>query len=373
MNKIVKAAIISGIVIAVIIGAFFAVIPLATSNEAKARLGEALADLGISGDDWRAENTYYVPLLGRLVINKFEIGERGSSGSLEIKKITIALDTGRNDLFAGSINAREISLLLEGVGITVDNFSIDNFSVDTELFHNEPLEAVKKLGKISMDRAVFTENGRTYFSLGKFNADIGYTEGKIPLDSSVTLKDFVIDIRKFIPNQAWRPEYRLSTFELKNNFSNGDYKASFVIDGVNLFSIKTEISISFPYEFLSSGEINALAGVDFDEDIKFNSFIFTYTDKSFLDHAFGLAGVNGGKEHAAEELRELLMVFAMMGGDEAERLADEAARYIAKPGKLELKTNFYSPMSFEDLSKDPFGMNLSLSLNNGKPFTIGDF
>jgi hypothetical protein len=103
------------------------------------------------------------------------------------------------------------------------------------------------------------------------------------------------------------------------------------------------------------------------------SLVFTYTDKSFLDHVFELAGMSGSRAYAVEQLNETLMMFAMMGGADMERLAGEVTKFIEKPGKLELKTNLDSPLSLEDISQNPFVMNVSLSLNGGKPFTTGGY
>jgi hypothetical protein len=54
-----------------------------------------------------------------------------------------------------------------------------------------------------------------------------------------------------------------------------------------------------------------------------------------------------------------------------ERFVRESAGFLRKPGKLELKINLKSPMSFEESERNPFGMNLSFSINGGKSFAIG--
>jgi hypothetical protein len=371
MKKAVKIAIISVAVVAVAAGVFFVVIPLATSKEAEARLGEALAEAGIPEDMWSVGRAYYVPLLGHLVVEKLEFGERGSV-FLEAKKVTLAFDTGREDLLAGSVDAQEVSFSADDTGITVKSLSVNDFSVDKALFEYSPVEAVKKLGNIHLSNAVFRQKGRTYFSLERLNVDVGYAEGKIPLPASVLLKEFVMDVRQFTPLPTLRPEYRFSNIELKNSLSGDFYTVNLVIDGSNLFTIKTDIGISLPRELLASGEITNLAMIDYGEDVKINSFALTYTDKSFLDHVFELAGMHDSRESAAEKLNETIMMFAMMGGVDAERLADEVSEFIVKPGKFELKTNNDSPVSFDEISRNPFAVNLSLSINGGKPFTTGE-
>jgi hypothetical protein len=368
MKKAVKIAIISVAAVAVLAGALFVVIPLATSKEAEARLGEALAEAGIPEDMWSVDRAYYVPLLGHLVAEKLEFGERDSA-FLEAKKVTLALDAGREDLFAGSVDAEELSFLADDTGITVKSFSVKDFSVDRALLGYSPAGALKRLGNIRLSDAVFRQRGQTYFSLGSLNADIGYAEGKIPLPSSVSLKEVVMDSRRFMPLPALRPEYRLSTLELKNSLSGGVYTANLVIDGANLFTLKADLGLSLPRELLASGVISSLALIDYGEDVKLDSLALTYTDKSFLDHVFELSGIPGGRARAAEQLNETLMMFAMMGGVDAERFAEEVAKFIAKPEKFELKTNIDSPVSFEDISRNPFAVNLSLSINGGKPFT----
>jgi hypothetical protein len=65
------------------------------------------------------------------------------------------------------------------------------------------------------------------------------------------------------------------------------------------------------------------------------------------------------------------MMLAAMGEVDAERLVDEVTKFIAKPGKFEIKTNIDSPVSLEEIGQNPFAMNLSLSINGGKPFTTG--
>jgi hypothetical protein len=334
-------------------------------------LGEAIAEAGIPEDMWSIDRAYYVPLFGHVVVKRIKFGESGDA-FLEAKKVTLALNTGREDFFAGSVNARKVSFSTDDTSITVKRFSVNNFSVDTTLFGYSPVEAIKKLGNIRLNNTVFKKKGQTYFSLGRFNVDAGYTEGKIPLPSSVSLKKFTMDVRQFLPLPALRPEYRLSNFDLKNSISSGVSTVNLVINGANLFTLKVDLGLSWPTELFASGEITNLVLIDYKEDVKINSFALTYTDKSFLDHVFELAGVPGGRKSAADQLNETFMTFAAMGGVDAERFASEAAKFIAKPGKFELNTNINSPMSFEDITRNPLATNLSLSINGGKPFTTGE-
>jgi hypothetical protein len=373
MKKAVKLAIIVAVAVAVIAGVLFVVFPLAASKQAEARLGEVLAEAGIPEELWSVGRVYYVPLFGHLVIEKPEFGERDGGAFLEAKKVTLALDTGREDLFAGSIDAREVSFSTDDTGITIKRLFVDDFSVDKTQFGYSPVEAVKKLGNIRLSDAVFRKKGQMYFSLGRLNADVGYAEGKIPFPSSVSLKEFVMNVRQFTPLPALRPEYRLSNLELKNSLSGGVYTVNLVIDGANLFTIKAALGLSLSREVFAPGETTNRALLDYDEDVKMDSLVLTYTDKSFLDHVFELAGISGGRAHAAEQLNESLMEFAMMGGVDAERFVDEVTKFIAKPGKFELKTNIDSPMNFEEISQNPFAMNLSLSINGGKSFTTGEY
>jgi hypothetical protein len=365
MKKVVAITVISVTAVAVILTAFFVVIPLASSNEAEARLGEALTGAGIPEDMWSAERMYYVPVFGHLVVEKFEIG-----GILEANKLTMAIKTNSEDVLAGSIDAQGLSFSADSVGIAVKNISVKDFSVDRMMFGYSPLESVKKLGKVSVSGATFRQGGRTYFTLGEFNADVGYSEGKIPLPSSVTLKKLTADVRQFNSFPALRPEYRISTLELKNSLSGGAYKIDLIIDADDLFTIKTVLGISFPLEFDGIADFTSM---DYREDVKLDSLAFTYTDKLFLEHIFELAGLPGGREDAAELLNDSIMMIAEFGGIDAERFASESTGFFKKPDKLELKTNLESPVSFEDIGRNPFAVNLSLSINGGKPFTTGAY
>ncbi|MDR3283687.1 MAG: hypothetical protein LBS97_00730 [Treponema sp.] len=365
MKKVAKITAISVGAVAVILIALFVVIPLASSKKAEARFGEALTKAGIPEEMWSAKRVYYVPLFGHLVVEKFGIG-----GILEAKKIKMVIKTNSEDVFAGSIDAQGLSFSTDGTGIIVKSLSVKDFSVNTTMFDYNPLGSVKKLGKVSVSGATFRQGGQTYFTLGEFNANVGYSEGKIPLSTSVTLKKVTADIRPLNSLPALRPEYRISRLELKNSLSGGTSKLNLVIDMDDLFTIKTDLGISFPLEF---DGIADLTSINYREDVKLDSITFTYTDKSFLEHVFELTGLPGGRENAAELLNDSIMMMAELGGIDAQRLVSESAEFFKKPGRLELKTNLKSPVSIEDISRDPFAVNLGLSINGGKPFTTGGY
>jgi hypothetical protein len=370
MKKAVKIVIISvAAVVVLAMGVLFIVFPLATAKIAEARLSEALAGAGIPEDMWSVDRVYYVPLFG-VVAEKVKFGENGGDTSLEAKKITLAIDMGSEDFFGGSVDARKVSFSTGDTSITVKKLSVNDFSVDTALFGYSPVEAVKELENIRLNNVVFRQDGETYFSLGKLNVKAGYAEGKSPLPSSISLKKFIMDVRQFAPFSTLRPEYKLSNLDLKISPS-GD-TVNLIINGAKLFTIKVDLGLSLPRELLASGGISSLALIDFEEDVKINSLVLTYTDKSFLDHVFELAGMPSGRERTVDQLNETFMEFAMMSGVDAERFVNEATKFIAKPGKFELKTNINSPVSFEDIFQNPLAMNLSLSINGGKPFTTGE-
>jgi hypothetical protein len=375
MNKIVKIAIIAAAALAVIAGGLFIVAPLVTSKEAEARLSEVFTEAGIPEEMWSVDRAYYIPLLGHLVIEKLEFGETGSDEFLTAKKITLAIDTAREDFFAGSVDAQELSVSAEDIGLTIKSLSVNDFSVDGAPLAYSPVEAIKKLGNINVSDVVVKKDGETCFSLERLNIDADYAEGKIPLSSSVSLKELVMDIRQVVPLPALRPEYRLSNLTAKNSFSGGLYSFNLDMEGTKLFTLKLDFGVSLPRELLESGETTELALMGlmgYGEDIKINSFKLTYTDKSLLDHLFELSGIPGGKESAVEELNESLMTLAMMSGVDAERFVSEVMKFIEKPGKFELKTNIASPVSLAELEGNPLAMNLSLSINGGKPFTLGE-
>jgi hypothetical protein len=144
MKKAVKIAIISAAAVAAAAGALFVAIPLATSKEAEARLGEALAEAGIPEDMWSVDRAYYVPLLGHLVVEKLKFGESGGNDFFEAKKVTLALDTGREDFFAGSVDAQGVSFSADDTGITVKTLSVNGLSVDKALFEYSPVDEVTK-------------------------------------------------------------------------------------------------------------------------------------------------------------------------------------------------------------------------------------
>jgi hypothetical protein len=204
----------------------------------------------------------------------------------------------------------------------------------------------------------------------EFNVNVSYSEGKIPLPASVTLKKLTADVRRFNSLPFLRLEYRISTLELKNSFSGGVYKINLIIDVDDLFTIKTDLGISFPLKFDGIADFTSM---DYGEYVKMNSLTLTYTDKSFLEHIFELAGLPSGREDAVELLNDSIMMIAELGGIDAERFVSESARFFKKPGKLELKTNLESPTSFEDIGRNPVAVNLSLSINGGKPFTTGGY
>ncbi|MDR1972967.1 MAG: hypothetical protein LBQ46_13725 [Treponema sp.] len=365
MKKAVIITAISAAAVAVILIVLFAVIPFTSSKKAEARLGEALSGVGIPEDMWNTKRVYYTPVFGHLVVEKLEIG-----GILEANKITVTIKTNSEDVFAGSIDAQGVSFSANGSGIIVESLSVKDFSVDTAMFGSNPLESVKKLGKVSVSGAAFEQGGQTYLTLGEFNADVGYSEGKISLPASVILKKLTADVRLFNSLPALRPEYRISTLELKNSFSGGAYKTDLTIDVDDLFAVKTALGISFPLEI---NGIADLTSIDYGEDVRLDSLTLTYTDKSFLEHIFELAGLPGGREYAAELLNESIIMIAKLGNIDAERFASESAGFFNKPGKLELKTNLESPVSFKDISRNPFAANVSLAINGGKPFTTGGY
>jgi hypothetical protein len=364
MRKSIKIAAISGVtVVVILLMTLFVAIPHVSSKKAEARLGEALAGVGIPEDAWSAENVYYIPVFGHLVIQKFELG-----GIVEVDKITMSIKTNREEVFAGSIEGQGLTFSADGADIAIKSLSIKDFSVDTMEFVYNPIESVKKIGKVSTSGMTFKQDGRTYFTLGEFNADISYSEGKIPLSTLVTLKELTANLRSFNSLPALRPEYRLSKLELKNSLSSGAYKISLIIDVDKLFVVKADVGISFPLEF--DGIVD-FAAMDYEEDVKLDSLVLTYTDKSFLEHIFELIELPGGRENTAALLNDSIMMIAELGGVDVERFVSESASFFKEPEKLELKTNFESPMSFNDIGQNPFAVSLSLSINGGKPFTTG--
>jgi hypothetical protein len=370
MKKAVKIAILSAAVASAAAGILFVVIPLVTSKKTEAMLGVAFAEAGIPETMWSADKAYYVPLFGHWVVENLEFGDREGGGFLTAKKVTIALNLGEEDLASGFVDANDVSFsAADTTSITVKKLSVNDFSVDRALFKYSPAEAVKKLGNIRLNGAVFRNEGRKYFSLRKLNADVNYADGKIPPHASVSLQECAVDVRQFQSLPALRPEYLISNFELTTSFSGGVYAVNLVIDGENLFTINAHLNVSLPSRLLESGEINNLALINYGEDLKLDSFTLSYTDKSCLDHVFEVAEIQGGKEAFAEDLNETFMMFAMTNGfADAERFAEEVTKFIKKPGKFELKANNDSPVSFKELSQESDAMNLNLSINGGMPF-----
>jgi hypothetical protein len=365
MKKAVKIGLITIIAVVVVAGVLFVVIPLATSNMAEARLGEALGEAGVPEDMWSVGKVRYIPIFGRLIIDEFEMG----NGSLEVDKITLSLSSSRNDLFAGSVYAKGVSLAMDGTEITAKSFSVGNFAIDKTLFDSSPMEALKKLGTVRVSETEFKQNGKLYFSIGRLNADIRHTGGKIILPASLLLKDITVDVRQFIPIRALSPEYQISTLELKNGHSGNVYTTHLTIDAPKFFKMETDVGLSYP-----GGLIEAMGIVGFTriDDAMLSSLAFTYTDKSVLDHVLNIAGVPGGRAGASDLLDESIMFLDMMGEADTERLASEVKKFLAKPGTFELKTNIKSPVSLEDIGDNPFALNPSLSINGGKPFTISN-
>ena len=371
MNKIVKIAIISAAALGILALVLFVVVPKVTSGGAEARLGEAFAEAGIPDDMWSVGSVQFVPLFNRFVIENLEFGDRYSSEFIRANKVTVSLSSNTDTVFAGSLNTEELTFYADGFYVSVNDLSVNNFSIDKFMLEYSPFEAVKKLDSIRINDAVFRQDGRTYFSLGRLSASLGYTEGYIPLSTSFSLTDLVMDIRPFAEFYGMRPEYRLTKFETKSSISGNVNTVTLAIDGANLFSINTDIRITLPRQLVASRRISDFAMIDFEEDIRLNSFSFTYEDKSLLDHIFDLTGMSSEREYILDDLYDMIMMFAMMGGAEMERLMLEAAGFIERPGKLELRTNFRSPLSFEDVIYDPFAMNLGLSINGGRPFMLG--
>ena len=369
MKKGVKIAAILVGAVAVAVIVLFAVSPLATSKKAEAKLSEFLAEGGISEDSWSIDRAYYIPLLNHLVVEKIEISENGDT-FLEAEKAILNLDTSRENILAGSIEAQGISFLADNGEITAKSLSVNDFSIDRALFENSPDEAIEKLGNIRLSGMVFRQGGRTYFSLGKFIADIDYTKGKITRSTSVSFKDLALDLRPFTDLPKLRPEYRFSDITLKNSLSNGISMVNFTIDGTNLFTLKTDIGISLPSEIIS-GNITNFDLADFYEDMMMDSFSLTYTDKSLLDHLFELAELPGDRASIAEQLSETYLELAIMTGIDGERFVNEVSQFIIKPEKFTLKANLDAPISYEEIIDNPFALNLSLSINGGKPFTTG--
>ena len=370
MKKSLKIIILLVVAVSLITTAIFVVIPLATSKIAEQRFVEALAEAGISEEMWSAGKIYSIPLLGQTIVDDLIFGDRTSGVFLEAKKVILALDTSKENIIAGSVDVRDALFSADSTAISVRNMSVNDFCLDKDLYTHSPIKAIKKFGNIRMSEAVFKQREQSLFSVGKLNVDLGYVEGKIPLSPSISLKDFVVDLRQSVKSHALRPEYRLSYFELKNSLIGGNFLSNLVIDGENLFTIKSTFAISLPSVLIASGDISNLDKIDFGEDIKLNTISLTYTDKSLLDHVFELSGMTGGRAKAAVELSETVAMLVSIDNGDAKRFVNEVVKFIGKPEKIEIKTNLSSPVSFKELSRNPFAINLSLSINGGKPFEI---
>ena len=369
MKKSLLIAIISAAAAALLAVVLFVIVPIAASKTAEQKFSDAVAETGIPDDMWSVGKVTYIPVFDHIVINDLEFGDKWSF-YLESKKAVLKLNLKKENIISGSIDLQDAALSAEGSGIILKKLALNNFSIDKTMLDYSPMEAVKKLDSISISGAEYRQGGMKYFSVKKFDAKLGYTEGKIPLSPSISLKDLIVDLRKFIPIENLRKEYRLSDIEIKMNRSGN---VNLLIDAANLFSIKSDINIFLPPELLASGSISDIDGFDFYDDLKLKAISLTYTDKSLLDHIFKLSGETSGRAAAAEELKETLLMYAETFGIEEERFANEAAKFITKPGKINIKTNLKSPISFGEISNDPFAANLSLSINGGKSFTAGGY
>jgi hypothetical protein len=361
MKKNVKIAIMAAAIIIVIIGLFYVLMPFITAKATEERLVKTLSDAGISEEMWNAKRSYYIPLLNHLIVEDFTVGESNDE-FIKVKKITLAIKTNQNNIFAGSVNAEGISFSAGDTVLTSGKFSVVDFSVNTEQLKNMGATGIKKIGKVSVTNVEFKQD-TVSFSLEKLNADIGYSEGIMPPSSVISLKGFITDLRPLMYFASLRPQYKIANLELKNSLSNGIDTVSLVIECSELFNIKINLDVSYPYTSFTS---------DIIDEIKLNSLSFTYTDKSFLNHIFELIGMPNGGESIQDLLNESIIPFASMGGIDTERFAREAANFIAKPNTLDLKTDIKYPINIEDIMDDPFALKLSLSINGGKPFKVGE-
>ena len=365
MKKSILIAIISAAAAALIAVVLFLIVPIATSKTAEQKFSEAISETGIPDDMWSAGKVVYVPVFDHIVIDDLEFGDKWSIGYLKAKKAILKINTSKENIVSGSIDLQDASLSADGGGIIVKNFAVNNFSVDKSMFEYSPIEAIKKLDSISISGGEYRQGGIQYFLVKKFNANLNYTEGKISNSSSISIKDFISDLRKFIPYENLRKEYRLSNIEIKFNRSG---LVNLTIDGTNLFSIKSDIDIFLPQEITSSASLSIFDEIDFN-DVKLRSISLTFTDRSLLDHIFTLSGMTDNRAAAAQELKEAFLMYAESLGMEEERFANEAVKFITKPGRFEIKSNPVSPMSLEEITENPLAANLSLSINGGKPFT----
>lgn len=363
-----KIVIIAGIVILVVAGVLFIVIPLATSKMVESRLSEAFDSAGIPEEIWNVGSARYFPIPGRIVIKNLVFGDDYEDFQAKVKRLTFTSNLKNTDIFKGSARAKKVLFLADEVNISVGSICVNGFMLDlSELNYGLGMSAVKKLKNIRVNNVEYKQRGSTYFSLKKMNTNIGYTHGKIPLSTSISMKDLILDVRRLLSiSSGLNTEYRFSNLSYKNKISKGVSNADLDITLADLFNTKINIVFSFPPEFDTSGSVENLAMIDFEEDLKMVSLVFNYNDKSFLDHILRLAKVN--KKYAVEMLNETFMEMAIMSGFDSDRFVKEATNFIVKPKKLELKIIPDYPLSLNDITDDLFDSNLSLSINGGKPF-----
>jgi hypothetical protein len=367
MKKGVKITLISAAVVVVTAGILFVCIPLVTSKQAEAKLRETLAEAEIPEEMWSVNRVYYIPLFRHFIVEKLEFKDNVGHLILKAKKVTLTLVKNTEEIFAGSMCAHAITFLDDNYSsITVKSFSLNDFSID-----KTPSAALTKLGNIRLNKTVFEHDGTTGFSLGRLDINVDYDErysdsparpsfySMLSFSKSVSLKELIID-EKLISLPELRPKYRFSNIAFVNSFSYKSGIVNLIIDGVNLFKIKAVFDISFPS---NDPAFSLLTG-----EAELNSLSLTYNDKSFLSHFLQLFGISSGRAYIAELLNEPLQTIAMMCGFDTASFADEAIKFIAKPEKLELKTDFDSPMSFKDIIQNPSSAKISLSINGGKPF-----
>lgn len=372
MKKAVKVTLLSLAALGALALILLITVPPAISKRAEARLREIFARAGIREDRWSVGKVSYVPLFGHLVLDQFSLGEPEAGFFFNAGKLTLKLQEGGESLAAGSAEARDLSLLAGEAGISAKSFSARNFSLNLALLSESPGEALEKLESLSLGSAVLDREGRPLVSLESLEADLDYAGGR-SLSPSVVVKDLVMDIRDFASHPALRPEYRFTSLEIKNSIAGDAYTSRLSADAAGLFVVDLGLDFSLPHEFFASGPAGGFSGFDYQRDLKLNSLSLNYTDHAFLDHVFEIAGLSGGREAAAEQLRETFWALGMVGGIDAERFAGEAVRFIAEPGNFEFRANADSPLSFAELQRNPFGAGMSLSINGGEPFTSAGY
>jgi hypothetical protein len=369
MKKGLKIAVITVAALVVVAVGVFVVVPQASSKATENKLREAFSSAGIPDDMWDMDKAYYEPLSGNVVVENLRFGEKGEDNSITAKKVILRLKGASKDNFAGSIDAQGVSLKADNDSASAQSFGVHDFSVDTTLFQSAPVKAVKKLGSIQLGNVMIQQKGKAPYSVEKLNVVLNYSEGNIPRSSSISINGLALNMRDFLPQSSPLSNISLSTVALTNSVSGNVDTVNLTIDGNNLCSIKTAMSLTVPQEILQADDITKLENIDYNNEIKLNSFSFNYTDKSLLDDIFKLAGMTGSKEEIADQLNQNLSSLASIAGVDGQRFAREASNYIVNPGKLELKTNFASPVSLEDIIQNPLSLKLQLSINGGKPFT----